>query len=353
MSKRTGARTFCLACVVAVLLFSGLPPSTWAEACGDIDPAVYGVGSNDLAWVLADFGCDGGDCPGDVDGDGDTDQADLAWMMIYWHCPDDIECGPCEPQGTGTIDVGFVAVDNTSVGPGDDPQHPDFNGGVTHFTFDIVVTISADNDWTTQSSSVEILADEVKFFQHDFAGDYEPPSGQVDAFPAMRYDTFFASPPAIFDIYIPGIAVNPEWEDQVVYTVWFDTPRDDDFTTTTQRITLIVPEDSGIVPAVRTDDCAHEFPILATISTDATSASTGADFLHREFTIIDIAHPLCPGDVDGDGDIDQSDLGALLASYELPPNDPFHDPRADLNCDGLVDQADLGELLAHYGAACK
>ncbi len=56
----------------------------------------------------------------------------------------------------------------------------------------------------------------------------------------------------------------------------------------------------------------------------------------------------CTGDIDGDGDTDQSDLGLLLASYELPPDDPFFDPRADLNGDGEVGQPDLGILLADY-----
>ncbi len=56
----------------------------------------------------------------------------------------------------------------------------------------------------------------------------------------------------------------------------------------------------------------------------------------------------CPGDVDGDGDTDQGDLGILLSSYELPPGDPYHDPRADLNGDGEVGQPDLGILLADY-----
>jgi hypothetical protein len=59
----------------------------------------------------------------------------------------------------------------------------------------------------------------------------------------------------------------------------------------------------------------------------------------------------CIGDVDGDGDTDQSDLGLLLVSYEKPPGDPFFDPRADLDGDGEVGQADLGVLLADY--ACS
>ncbi|MFG0252923.1 MAG: hypothetical protein ACF8NJ_08635, partial [Phycisphaerales bacterium JB038] len=49
----------------------------------------------------------------------------------------------------------------------------------------------------------------------------------------------------------------------------------------------------------------------------------------------------CPGDLDGDGDTDQSDLGLLLAVYEI--NDG-----GDLDGDGDTDQADLSILLADY-----
>ncbi|MCK4871837.1 MAG: hypothetical protein KAS72_03835 [Phycisphaerales bacterium] len=58
-------------------------------------------------------------------------------------------------------------------------------------------------------------------------------------------------------------------------------------------------------------------------------------------TLITIA-PDCLGDLDGDGDTDQSDLGLLLASYEI-------DGGGDLDGDGDTDQSDLGILLADYG----
>jgi Right handed beta helix region len=61
--------------------------------------------------------------------------------------------------------------------------------------------------------------------------------------------------------------------------------------------------------------------------------------------------PPCPGDIDGDGDTDQSDLGLLLVSYEKPLGDPLFNPDADLNGDGQVGQPDLGILLADYGCA--
>ena len=51
---------------------------------------------------------------------------------------------------------------------------------------------------------------------------------------------------------------------------------------------------------------------------------------------------LRPGDLDGDGDVDQADLGALLAAY-------LQNAGGDIDGDGDTDQADLGILLANFG----
>ncbi|MCK4873811.1 MAG: hypothetical protein KAS72_13905 [Phycisphaerales bacterium] len=52
-------------------------------------------------------------------------------------------------------------------------------------------------------------------------------------------------------------------------------------------------------------------------------------------------YPDCAGDLDGDGDTDQADLGILLAAYQQNAD-------GDLDGDGDTDQADLGILLADY-----
>ncbi len=49
----------------------------------------------------------------------------------------------------------------------------------------------------------------------------------------------------------------------------------------------------------------------------------------------------CVGDLDGDGDTDQADLGVLLAAYGQGDG-------GDLDGDGDTDQADLGTLLGDY-----
>ncbi len=53
----------------------------------------------------------------------------------------------------------------------------------------------------------------------------------------------------------------------------------------------------------------------------------------------------CPGDLNGDLVVDQSDLGILLAAYDV-------DDGGDVDGDGDTDQADLGALLANYEEVC-
>jgi uncharacterized membrane protein len=64
----------------------------------------------------------------------------------------------------------------------------------------------------------------------------------------------------------------------------------------------------------------------------------------RAYAMIPVSEP-CVGDLNGDGQRDQADLGELLAHYNV-------DDGGDLDGDGDTDQADLGALLARYGEDC-
>ena len=57
--------------------------------------------------------------------------------------------------------------------------------------------------------------------------------------------------------------------------------------------------------------------------------------------------PWVPGDLDHDGDVDQADLGILLADWGCTS-----DCVGDLDGDDDTDQSDLGVLLAHWGEGC-
>ena len=56
----------------------------------------------------------------------------------------------------------------------------------------------------------------------------------------------------------------------------------------------------------------------------------------------------CPGDLDGDGDTDHSDLGILLADWGCVGSEPEDCP-GDLDGDFDTDHSDLGILLADWG----
>jgi hypothetical protein len=62
------------------------------------------------------------------------------------------------------------------------------------------------------------------------------------------------------------------------------------------------------------------------------------------------AGPACRGDLDGDNDVDLSDLAILLANYGTTSGAAYTD--GDLDGDGDVDLADLAGLLAVYGTSC-
>jgi hypothetical protein len=59
--------------------------------------------------------------------------------------------------------------------------------------------------------------------------------------------------------------------------------------------------------------------------------------------------PEVVGDMDGDGDVDLSDLAALLSSYGLCEGDPGYLEAADFVYSKCIDLADLAALLANYG----
>jgi hypothetical protein len=58
----------------------------------------------------------------------------------------------------------------------------------------------------------------------------------------------------------------------------------------------------------------------------------------------------CRGDLDGDCDIDLSDLAHLLGHYGATSAVAYKD--GDLNRDGTINLVDLAVLLANYGTDC-
>lgn len=65
---------------------------------------------------------------------------------------------------------------------------------------------------------------------------------------------------------------------------------------------------------------------------------------------LDCTDPSCPGDLDGDYDVDIADLAQLLAHYGMTGGATYAD--GDLDGDSDVDLSDLAALLAVYGESC-
>jgi hypothetical protein len=95
-----------------------------------------------------------------------------------------------------------------------------------------------------------------------------------------------------------------------------------------------------------------EFELSGTIGQpDAnTTVLTGGDFeLAGGFWPgASVEEPVCPGDLDGDGDTDHSDLGILLADWGCVGSGPEDCP-GDADGDFDTDHSDLGILLADWG----
>ena len=58
----------------------------------------------------------------------------------------------------------------------------------------------------------------------------------------------------------------------------------------------------------------------------------------------------CPGDLDGDLDIDLADLSTLLANFDL---NPAAEEDGDIDGDGVVGLSDLALLLSAFGGGCR
>ncbi len=186
--------------------------------------------------------------------------------------------------------------------------------------FDLQVVLLGDDaklDWT--ATELQLTTDGV-LFQHPVGGDIEPHAAFLNYWPALPYDSFFADPPALFEGMYIGFAHGPDWTQQSVDAAFFDVH-------------------SGYAPGAST---IARFTVMdgseMTITGRSTSGTAEIDYPFSFSIDLDG----CAGDVDGDGDTDQSDLGELLAAYSLGTDG------GDLDGDGDTDQSDLGILLADY-----
>jgi len=394
------------------LLISG------AVAC--LAVAVKDVHALDPAKALSDAPADRGECVGDFDGDGDTDWSDLCFLLYCINSGDDINCGEadmdgdgdvdladlaalicelgcgepdavCEEPGEGLISVAVISIDNSSVGPGDDPLAPSFDGGVTHFTFDLQVNIEDPwgGDWCAADVDSFLDAPDVAFFLHpmDLGGNPCPDPGMLAEYPALEFDSYWCGasviPPGESGSYA-GCAELLRTTTEM-FAFWYDAEDTGDGTFTIMRFTIVMPADAPAPPAVVPAGTGGSSPIIGTITGLAGDADQDPPCVDVAFDIIincgedddgdGIGEncdncPLhynpsqedcdgdgignmcdCPGDVDCDNDVDLSDLATLLSHYDASAGMTYAE--GDLDDDGDVELDDLAALLAVYGTSCR
>lgn len=73
----------------------------------------------------------------------------------------------------------------------------------------------------------------------------------------------------------------------------------------------------------------------------------------QDLRLIVYGTPACPGDLDGSGSVELSDVMTLLVGYGTCVGDPLFIPEADLDNSGCNDLADLSRLLEAFGGACE
>lgn len=93
------------------------------------------------------------------------------------------------------------------------------------------------------------------------------------------------------------------------------------------------------------------FDLLSTIGQhDSGTEMSGGGFELSGGFLPGGAPPLCPGDVDGDRDVDLTDLTVLLSSFGTTSGATRED--GDLDDDGDVDLTDLTLMLSSFGTWC-
>ncbi|HEB61455.1 MAG TPA: hypothetical protein ENJ06_06490 [Phycisphaeraceae bacterium] len=186
-------------------------------------------------------------------------------------------------------------------------------------TFDLQVVITQDDDWTSTDTTATI---DGTIYQHPTFDDSIPQPAFWPTFPSLEFDSFFSAR----DFAAPGFASGPDVTNNSMSAIWFDTENTGNGTYTIARFTVT----SGT---------------LLSISGTSTARSTAGELHPFSFDVNVDLNPPCPGDLNGDGQRDQADLGILLASYLI--NDG-----GDIDGDGDTDQADLGALLSVYLVPC-
>jgi hypothetical protein len=92
------------------------------------------------------------------------------------------------------------------------------------------------------------------------------------------------------------------------------------------------------------------FELSGTIGQTDAGEMTGGSFTLIGGFWAGVAESPCPADVNGDRQVDLSDLTVLLSHFGMPNGGTLED--GDLDGDGDVDLSDLAAMLSRFGSIC-
>lgn len=235
--------------------------------------------------------------------------------------------GDGTPNAAGLASLGLTAADVVAGGWGPtwDPMFPangDFAAGQS-----VGITVDITPGWS----------------HHGGGGDGEVHGNETNHYLVMD---FFDDTRTHNRLYIPADA------GRLSYNMWRTESDSDDALRVWIGSTLVATHNMAATDSFYTIQNAI-IPLglrgtVATVSFDLTSTDA---FGVGSTVRIDLVHfaPHVPGDVDGDGDVDLTDLALLLSSFGTCDGDPGYLPKADIDQSGCVDLVDLSILLANFG----
>jgi hypothetical protein len=97
----------------------------------------------------------------------------------------------CAAAPAGVV-IDLVSVANTDV-PSGDAQDPAFFGGLSHFTFDLRVTITGVDDWKRTMVEIDTYAG-VTIYQHPNQRTMPLQAPPISPTGSLKYDSFYRSP---------------------------------------------------------------------------------------------------------------------------------------------------------------
>lgn len=238
-----------------------------------------------------------------------------------------------------------------------------------HTVFDLLVVVD-EGDWlhaTTALAYTWCVSDPntpcATFWDHPMGENVQPLPVWPDYFGLVQYDTFYTCPEEYPNpdldpnrsatMFAPG---SPLQTGPYVYDCeWSPDPTDPNppgGTYTLARFNILIDCDLCASPGGECYDYEPSpgAPVCAYFTMKGENYFASCGGMPWPFRIdIPICWSNCPGDVDGDGDTDLSDLATLLGAYGTTAGDPDYEPAADFDDDGDVDLTDLASLLGDYG----